>query len=152
MNTIDVVFADNHAVREAWTRYIATLNDPNLNVGVGFAIRDEKRRELLLEIVKTLGRQQKISSAELLRAYMPTFVVESAHLAMVERTYKRALYEEYLRTHGIPFPPWVPPLQDPHTGNSSGPTLQRKLRSARAPVTDDPSSAPNILTAEEGPG
>jgi hypothetical protein len=120
-------------VREAWTRYIATLNDPNLNVGVGFAIRDEKRRELLLEIVKTLGRQQKISSAELLRAYIPTFVVESAHLAMVERTYKRALYEEYLRTHGIPFPPWVPPLQtptpetvpvQPSSGNSGQPAHQ----------------------------
>ena len=43
------------AVREAWTRYYTALNDPALNVGAGFALREEKRRELLLE---TTPRQQ----------------------------------------------------------------------------------------------
>ena len=43
------------AVREAWTRYYTVLNDPALNVGAGFALREEKRRELLLE---TTPRQQ----------------------------------------------------------------------------------------------
>jgi hypothetical protein len=68
LNMIDAVFADNHTVREAWTRFIAAMNDQNLNAGAGYAIREEKRRELLLEIVKALGLQRKISSAELLRA------------------------------------------------------------------------------------
>jgi hypothetical protein len=44
------------AVREAWTRYYTALNDLALNVGAGFALREEKRRELLLE---TTPRQQK---------------------------------------------------------------------------------------------
>jgi hypothetical protein len=125
---IDAVFADDHAVREAWTRYITTLNDPNLNFGAGFAVRDEKRRELLLEIVKALGLEQKISSAELLRSYMPAFAAEAIHLTMLEREYKRAFYEEYLKNRGISFPAWVPPMdasqpqatQAPPSGGNSG--------------------------------
>jgi hypothetical protein len=124
LNTIDVVFADNPDVRDAWTRYIATLNDPTLNDGAGFAIRDDKRRELLLEIVKALGLQRKVSSADLLRAYMPTFAFESVQLAVLERTYKRALYEEYLKKQNIPLPLGTGPLAatttSPPAGGNSG--------------------------------
>ena len=55
LNLIDAVFANDSAVREAWTRYLTALNDASLSVGPGFAIREEKRRDLLLEIVKALG-------------------------------------------------------------------------------------------------
>jgi hypothetical protein len=134
LNMIDVVFANDPTVREAWTRYIATLNDLSLNEGVGFAIRDEKRRELLLEIVKALGLQRKVSSADLLRAYMPTFAFESFQLTILERAYKRALYEEYLTKQKISFPPWVGPpgiAPTPPTGGNSG-------EAAKTITTDEP--------------
>jgi hypothetical protein len=112
LNLIDAVFANDPAVREAWTRFYTALNDPNLNVGPGYAAREEKRRELLLEIVKALGLARKISSAELLRGYMPTFAIETAHVALLERLYKRALYEEELKRRGVAIPAWGPTPQE----------------------------------------
>jgi hypothetical protein len=126
LNMIDIVFADNSIVRDAWTQYIATLNDPNLNCEPGLAIRDEKRRQLLLEIVKALGLQRKISSADLLRAYMPTFAFEAAHVAMMERSYKRSVYEQHLKDKGAPPTLWTPPASQPAPtdGNASKPPAQ----------------------------
>jgi hypothetical protein len=106
LNLIDAVFADNPAVREAWTRFFAAINDQSLNALPGFSIREERRRDLLLEMVKALGLKDKISSAELLRAYVPTFAVENTHLGMLERMHRRALYEAELRARGITPPPW----------------------------------------------
>jgi hypothetical protein len=131
LNMIDVVFADDHAVREAWTRYITTLNDPALNEGIGFAIRDEKRRELLLEIVKSLGLAGKISSTDLLRSYMPTFAAETAQPRDNGAGYKRTLYDEYLKTKGVSYPVFWPPPEAPPSppvpppgGNPSKPAHQ----------------------------
>src|SRR5262245_53978591 len=98
LNLIDAVFTDNPAVREAWTRYYTSLLDPNQNVGPGYAIREEKRRDLLLEIVKALGLSGKISSAELLRGYISVSAFETAQVAGLERLYKRTLYEEELKS------------------------------------------------------
>jgi hypothetical protein len=121
LNLIDAVFADDPAVREAWTRYYTALNDPALNVGAGYALREEKRRELLLEIVKALGLARKISSAELLRGYAPTFAIESTHVAWLERLHKRAIYEEDLKRRGIPFPAWPAPQEAPPASPSPPP-------------------------------
>jgi hypothetical protein len=63
------VFVDDAAVREAWTRYHATLIDGNLNAPPGSSIREGRRHDLLLEMVKALGLTKKISSADLLRTY-----------------------------------------------------------------------------------
>src|SRR5262249_28854710 len=112
LNLIDVVFADDPAVREAWTRFYTALNDPNQNVGPGAAIREDKRRELLLEIVKALGLARKISSAELLRGYMPGYAVETAQLAALERLHKRTIYEAELKQLGVTIPPWMLPPQE----------------------------------------
>ena len=124
LNLIDAVFTDEPAVREAWTRYYTSLSDPNQNVGPGYALREEKRRDLLLEIVKALGLARKISSAEVLRAYVPTYAVEATHVALLERMYKRAHYEEELKRRGIALPAW-------------GPTPQPTLQEA-APVSPGP--------------
>jgi hypothetical protein len=127
LNLIDVVFADDPAVREAWTRFYTALNDPNLNVGPGYAAREEKRRDLLLEIVKALGLARKISSAELLRGYMPTFAIETAQVALLERLYKRAHHEEELKRRGVPMPACGPtpqettPVLPPAGGNAGKP-------------------------------
>jgi hypothetical protein len=108
LNLIDAVFANDPAVREAWTRYYAALLDPNFNVGPGYAIREEKRRDLLLEIVKGLGLARKISSADLLRGYMPAYAQDAQYVAYLERMYKRAHYEEELKRRGITIPAWGP--------------------------------------------
>jgi len=111
LNLIDAVFTDEPAVREAWTRYYTSLSDPNQNVGPGYALREEKRRDLLLEIVKALGLSGKISSAELLRSYVSISAFETAQLAALERLYKRTLYEEELKSRNVPIPPWMLPPQ-----------------------------------------
>jgi hypothetical protein len=111
LNLIDAAFVDDAAVREAWTRYYTALNDPNMNAGAGFSIREERRRDLLLEMVKALKLTRKISSADLLRTYLPTFVAETTHVAVLERMHKRALLQEELTRRHIAFPQWPIPRQ-----------------------------------------
>jgi hypothetical protein len=126
LNLIDAVFADDPAVREAWTRYYTALNDGNMNSDIGGSIREEKRRELLLEMVKALKLAKKISSADLLRTYLPTFVAEDTHVAILERIHKRAVLEEQLTQRHIDFPrrpEQAPPASPPvpqQTGPSAG--------------------------------
>jgi hypothetical protein len=110
LNSIDAVFADDPAVREAWTRYLTALDDTNMNTPIGFSIREEKRRGLLLEIVKTLKLTKKISSADLLRTYFPSFIAEETHVAALERLYKRATLEAGLTQGNIAFPACPVPL------------------------------------------
>src|SRR5262249_9124010 len=117
LNQIDAVFVDNFNVRDAWTQYLTAL----LDLTLGFSIRDEKRRELLLEIVKSLGLTKKISSADLLRTYTPNFVLEETHISMLERMQKRAALEEELNRRHISFPPCAVPVnlaQTPPTTTS----------------------------------
>jgi len=109
LNLIDAVFADDPAVREAWTKFFAAINDPALNAVPGFSIREERRRDLLLEMVKALRLTHKISSADLLRTYLPTFVAENTHLALLDRMQRRAFLEDDLNRRGITPPLWPIP-------------------------------------------
>jgi hypothetical protein len=111
LNLIDAVFASNAEVREAWTRYFASLNDAAMNVSPGYSIREEKKRELFLSMVKALGLSKKISSADLLRTYLPNFAMELTHVATLERLYRKATLEEDLTKRGIPFPKYPVPDQ-----------------------------------------
>jgi len=133
LNLIDAVFADDPDVREAWTRFLATLTDPSMNEGAGSGIREERKRDLLLAMVKALGLQGKISSADLLRTYLPTFVAEQTRVDFLERRYKTAWLEDELRKRGIVIPgildegPTVqssaagqPPATQPSAVNGSG--------------------------------
>jgi hypothetical protein len=110
LNQIDAVFADNPAVRDAWTRYHAALIDGNLSMPPGSSIREEKRYNLLLEMVRALKLTRKISSADLLRTYFPNFIAEEMHVTTLERLYKRVTLEEELNRRGVAFPPCVVPL------------------------------------------
>jgi hypothetical protein len=107
---IDAVFADHAKVREAWSKYFAALNDPNLNLAPGYAIREEKRRDLMTAIVQCLGLQNKITTSDLLRTYTPTVTIEVEHLAMWERIKRREdLRAEFIH-RGIGFPDFVAPV------------------------------------------
>jgi hypothetical protein len=108
LNLIDAVFADSATVREAWSKYFAALNDPNLNSAPGFAVRDEKRRDLMMAIVACLGLQKTITTADLLRAYTPTTTIEAETLAIWERIKRREdLRAEFIQ-RGIGFPDFTP--------------------------------------------
>ena len=109
LNSIDAVFAENAKVRDAWSKYFAALNDPSLNVGPGYAIREEKRRDLMIAIVQCLGLQKKIATSDLLRAYTPNTIIEIEHLAIWERIKRREdLRAEFIQ-RGIGFPDFMPP-------------------------------------------
>jgi hypothetical protein len=132
LNLIYVVFVGEPAVREAWTRYFSALEDPRFYHGVGPSIVEEKRRDLLLEIVKALKLSRKITSADLLRTYTPKIVGEDLRLAMLERLRKRAVLEEELKQRRIQFPPsqlsqeaYPAPAPAPPTGPSAGDAAER---------------------------
>jgi hypothetical protein len=104
---------------DAWSKYFATLIDQSLNAGPGFAIREEKRRDLMIAIVECLGLQKKIATSDLLRAYTPNAINEAEHLAIWERIKRREdLRAEFIqRGIGFPdFPPqWYPVQPRPET-------------------------------------
>lgn len=94
LNLIDAVFVNDPEVREAWTRYYAALSDQALNEGTGASIREDKRQDLLLTMVKALGLSRQVTSADLLRGYMPTWANEATLIAVMQR---RAALEEINR-------------------------------------------------------
>jgi hypothetical protein len=125
LNSIDVVFADSPKVRDAWTKYFAALNDFNMNNPTGFSIRDEKRRDLFIAIVRHLGLQKKIATTDLLRTYIPTAAIEIDHLEMWERIKRREDLRAEFVERGIGFPDFTPakyPVQP-----RSAPQQQRDL-------------------------
>lgn len=109
LNSIDSAFIDSPRVRDAWTRYLAALNDGQLTNDPGYAIREQKRTDLLMEIIHDLGLQNKISTADILRTYTPSVITEIEHLAIWERIKRRNdLRTEFIQK-GIGFPDYVPP-------------------------------------------
>jgi hypothetical protein len=121
LNSIDAVFADSAKVRDTWTKYFAALVDQNLNNDPGFAVREEKRRDVMTAIVECLGLQKKITTADLLRAYTPNVMIEIEHLAMWERIKRRTdLRAEFLEK-GIGFPDYNPPCYPVQTRPATPP-------------------------------
>jgi hypothetical protein len=120
LNSIDSVFSESPTVRESWSKYFSALSDPNLNCPPGFAIREEKRRDLMITIVKFLGLQNKITTSDLLRTYTPNIVTEADYLATWERIKLREDLRDYFIKNNIGFPdfqaityPVVPPPSQP---------------------------------------
>ena len=107
LNLIDVVFVDDAEVREAWSKFYWAMNDPNLQNSPGYTVREDKRRDLLTAIIKSLGLQNKISTSDLLRTYAPTAVIEAETLAIWERIKRREdLRAEFIQ-RSIGFPDFV---------------------------------------------
>jgi hypothetical protein len=119
LNLIDVAFARDRAVKEAWSRYFATLNDQGLNDLAGRAIRDEKRRDLILAIAGVVGLAEQLTSADVLRAYGPTVVAKSDELMLLDLDIRLAEARQKawdMKLSGWrqpPSPPPPPPQQQP---------------------------------------
>jgi hypothetical protein len=111
LNLIDVAFAKDRPVREAWSRYYATLNDASLNALPGPTIREEKRRDLILEIARAVGLASHISTADVLRAYGPTFVAKQDELTMLDVDIRLA--DARKRAREMNLPGWNHPPQSP---------------------------------------
>jgi hypothetical protein len=139
LNLIDATFVDKPKVREAWSKYYAALSDSNLNVAPGYAVRDEKRRDLLITIVECLGLQNKITTSDIMRAYVPTVVIETEHLAMWERIKRRADLRAEFIARGIGFPDYIPPFYPvvPASSNATLPAVQP------GPTSENPQLPPS---------
>jgi hypothetical protein len=106
LNLIDVVFVDDTAVKEAWSKYYSVLVDSgSLTDMTGtIPLQRESRRTLLLEMIKSAKLGGKISTADILRAYAPTLVSEQLVIDFLERTLKRADLEKRIRDQKISGP------------------------------------------------
>jgi hypothetical protein len=118
LNSIDLVFVNDRSVREAWSKYYVAIVDENLNNQVGFRIREERRRDLLLSMIKAMNMSDRISTTDLLRTYTPVLVGDLTYIGMLERAATIARLREELRQRGLPDPvpgyvspsaPLVPP-------------------------------------------
>jgi len=101
LNLIDVVFADDFNVREAWSAYYAVLSDGNLNNPIGWSIREEKRRALLLEMTRALSLQQKVSLSDILRSYMPSFVGDQTEVTYMKLKIDKAQLTKQMADLGL---------------------------------------------------
>lgn len=80
----------------------ATLNDPGLNDTAGRAIREEKRRDLILAIAAAVGLAKDISSADVLRAYGPMAVAKEGELTLIETDIRLAEAREKAKVMKLP--------------------------------------------------
>ena len=85
LNLIDLIFADDRGVRDAWSQYYAVLSDGRLQNDAGFAIRDDRKVNLLRVMAESMGYGTQISTSDLLRTYVPNSELERQHLEMLER-------------------------------------------------------------------
>jgi hypothetical protein len=117
MNLVDVVFAKDRPVREAWSRYYAALSDSSLNAPPGLALREEKRRDLILAIAKAVGLEDDITTADVLRAYGPTLSAKEDQLHLLRVDIELA--EARARATEMKLPGWSFPPSEP--GGPQGP-------------------------------
>jgi hypothetical protein len=116
LNSIDLVFVNDLPVRETWSKYYVAIIDENLNNQVGYRIREERRRDLLLSMINAMNMADRISTTDLLRTYVPVLVGDIAYIGMLERTATIARLREELRERRIPDPapgyvsPSAPPM------------------------------------------
>ena len=114
LNLIDAVFADDREVREAWSRYYAALSDPRNNNQAGYAHWDEKKRELILAMVRSVGLNGVVTTADVLRTYQPTFMTKAERLSMLDLDIRLFQAEAAARQLGLPVADSnQPPLRSP---------------------------------------
>jgi hypothetical protein len=123
---------------ECQLRTPAALNDPNLNNAPGFFIIEERRRDLLLEIVRSLGLTKKISSADL-RADLhhrgePHCVNGSDPQA---RGARGGAHKTRHVCPALPGPPWVAPRAKSSSSTAHFTHRERRRPAAlNAPITN----------------
>ena len=122
LNLIDVVFVDEPEVRNAWSRYYAFLSDNNLDNPPGWAIRADRRLDLIMAMAAAVKWSGRISTADMLRTYSPRIVEEQMYVSAMERKVRIANMRVELARLGVPDPnpgyslsegPAVPPTTPP---------------------------------------
>jgi hypothetical protein len=73
-NTIDSVFYDVRAVRDAWAGLFSALTDERLSTQEGARIRQDKVTTLLQEMARHLGYARHFTRADFERIYHPPAV------------------------------------------------------------------------------
>lgn len=92
LNLIDIVFAGEKHVRDAWAVYYDHLSDSRLNDNSGNALRDTSKKQLLKAMAQSIHKLQGFGDADLSRTYAPTFLAEKQELAYYERQHRLAFY------------------------------------------------------------
>jgi hypothetical protein len=111
LNLIDLVFVREPDVREAWSRYYTVLSDHRLNNEVGFALREDRRNDLLRIMTVSLGYRHQITTSDLLRTYAPSALVDQQEIDMLERRLKLfALRAEMARQQAAGWQPQPTPM------------------------------------------
>jgi hypothetical protein len=101
LNLIDVAFVEDFLVRDAWTRYYASLTDQQLQNPAGWAVREERRRDLLSAMVESVKWKGKISTADILRTYTPEFVHKQGLNSVMEVEVKAETYRREMQRLGL---------------------------------------------------
>jgi hypothetical protein len=106
LNLIDVTFVDDLKVREAWSKYYSVLVDSgSLNDITGtIPLQRESRRALLLEMIKSVNWEGKISTADIIRAYAPVAFNEQTQIDFMERRLKLSNLKQQLADRNISDP------------------------------------------------
>lgn len=81
-NSIDIVFADNQAVRDAWAEFFAAMDS---NAKVPQHAQLEKFRHLLSLMAKDLGLSSTLRPDDLNRVYYPQALAEQMHVQALSR-------------------------------------------------------------------
>jgi hypothetical protein len=102
----------------------------------GYAIREERRRELLMAMAKSLSWTRAISTADILRTYGPRASVEQWYVETAQRQVQIAALREELARRGI---------RDPM------PELNVTEAAAAGPIQVSPSQSPSPQSRTEPP-
>jgi uncharacterized protein DUF6680 len=92
-NSIDTVFHDVQAVRDAWSDLFSSYLDSRLGTPEGARIRQDKLNSLLQEMAKHLGYKRTFSKADFERVYNPEAL--GRHFSILFEQQRQA-YEDLL--------------------------------------------------------
>jgi hypothetical protein len=106
LNSIDTVFNDVRAVRDAWSDLFSAYNDQRLNTPEGGRIRQDRLTTLLQVIAHDLGYERHFTKADFKRFYNPESL-SRYHAIWIEQ--QRQTYETMF-SQKPPSPP--PPNQE----------------------------------------
>lgn len=71
LNMIDVAFLKNKRVRQLWREYFEMLGNSGLDNQPGYEQRQEKNRDLIYEMARSLGYHGAITHNDMQRIYIP---------------------------------------------------------------------------------
>jgi hypothetical protein len=94
LNSIDVVFADDTKVREAWADLYHHYGTPNANTQVG----EQKVRDLLRQMAAALGLSEVLRRDDFSRVYYPNAMADEHYVQALQRIAIKNQLEGQLRS------------------------------------------------------